>query len=129
MQQRLHVAFATNHGDAVKIRDEWRDKDTKTQFQIRRRRNGFEVVGRVSANISIATKEQIKGNFRKRQKPRGIYHTEDGVNNPITYNNKEKRKNKTGKWTPLMPDKFSAKEVLTQQLEEIAQERDKLKKG
>jgi len=75
MQQRYHVAFAQDFPSAHKLKVEEQKKNPKANFQIRARKNNFELVGRISVAQAITARETLPGStmYAKRKKPRKLY--------------------------------------------------------
>lgn len=90
MQQRYHIAYAPDFISAHKLKVEQQEKNPKNFFQIRARKDKFELVGRVSAKVVLDKVTFEPPNYTKRKKPkkgygRGPYTPLERPNDPRIY--------------------------------------------
>lgn len=65
MQQRFHVSYHSDYLSAVEAKKEIQKKQPNSTFQIRKRKNNFDLVGRIKLNDATRT---VVESYKKKKK-------------------------------------------------------------
>lgn len=100
MQRRFHISYHEKFEDALAAKKKLSDEQTNKFFQIRKRKNNFDLVGRVTTTEAMKSPDNNPQMYAKKKKPKKIWKKSDNAPKfEMNYNNQTARDNGTGKWT------------------------------
>lgn len=101
MQQRFHISYHKEYDEALEAKKKLLLTRPNENFQIRKRENNFELVGRTSYIDSKTFAENVEGRYtQKKRKPKKAWRKSINAGQFILESNNQKaRDNNTGKWT------------------------------
>lgn len=113
MQQRFHISYHPDYDSAQAAKKEIETARPNEYFQIRKRKNNFDLVGRVTVTQALKFEKNNPQMYSKKKKPKkawkkSLVQDEKGewVEQPpfkYEYRNAESRAIGRGKWTPINP--------------------------
>lgn len=77
MQQRFHISYHPDFETALVAKKKIADEQPNNFFQIRRRKDNFELVGRTSVQNAKVYLESQQGAYSKRKKPKRLWRKRD----------------------------------------------------